>query len=243
MANMNEFACTKIEGELDTIISKLEGFEKGFTKQIQSAQKLMKKIADQVPSPSNRINELADSISNDLPNAVPDDLDDVDQFKNIASQCTGFSVEFNLVDITSLAASFINSVESSITSTLDNLRQGFIDVIEMPVALAIDSLRQLLDKFNIIGTYEKFEGFLDCISILCGGSLDSKVQTIWNYVDDLYLTNNYDLDLDKIYNEVNFPQQMRINVTIISDQIKQSRLTASVKFDSKISSLASGLGV
>ena len=229
--------CDIVEGIADTTIDKITQVKFAINAPLAALLALIATLQGEAASLAQDIEDAINQMKNNLDGLIPDLGPGLDsELLNILEKCEILEISptESLGKIAKdLSNGLLTSVSDFLTTTVENLAS----LPEYPVAAAMLEINELLDNLEFPNILDYMDKALQCLDALCGRDITSQAQQIDDLLDEMYLTDNGQLDRGRMYIENGITSDQIFNVEKCYSEIK----SASEDAVSKVRNTANGV--
>lgn len=193
---MKKMLCKKLITELDAILALLKIVKMAVYTPINNIKTALQILQ------SSAVEDISTAI-NDINNSTDDMVPDIDdsvirEILNIIQNCPFLCKDLNFKNPVTLLKTIENETKSLASDLINNLTSG---LQTFSVAKLIDALIKKYSPkgFNLTTKIPKAIEIIDCVEVLCDIDITSKIHQICQYLNDLHILADGNLDRYGLY--------------------------------------------
>lgn len=169
---------------------------------------------------------------NDALNAIPDppsvDSGVLDDLGNMMAECGWLSESPKFGN----AANILKNLKNKVIGLGKDII-GALNMPEVNSAMLIDQLKDILgaNGLDVKSLVEAMDKILTCLNAVCGRDISSRLTEMQGLMDDLRLTDNGQVDSERIFSDNGLSGEVLTNVTNAKSKIEsvQDTLSSQIK--------------
>ncbi len=230
--------CQDLESKLDRSLGTLLKAKNAMNSPLKTVMSQMTGAVGAAETPAGEMGSALSSAGSSLGNAIPKAPNGVDEVKSLLENCGILEAELPKVSAKKIMGNFSTTSTSGLLSTIGNIFDTFEGLVEFPIAKGIDAINFIAQQLGLIDLVSAMDGYLDCLSSMCGSSVSPKLDYANTLMDQMYINDNGELDQGRLFSESGISNQQIINITDIGDTISSAKTTAATEIQEAGTALA-----